>query len=374
MSLAGPADLDLDGGQLGLPADEGRLGEGVAGVLGADHDVGIVVAGLEGGGDLVQVGQRGAGRAVAVGGLLHQQSLDDVIEGAGHGVAEAAQAGDRLGHVLAEDLPDRLAQEDRAPGQALEEDGAGGVEVGALVDPVGDDSGGLGRGVAGGPEPALRGRADRPAKLGDTEVNQCRPLDGAGGLGADEADDDVRRPDVAVEEAVLVGLSQRGEHVPADDQGLGDGEAGRGRAQMGLEGHPGHVRLHPVEDAALAAGFDGTDEVGALEHREGGELLLEAVAGCRIGGHDGADDDLAPVDGVEATEGLAGRARLEDARRPVARAEPSGPVLLGRYGCGRGVHPPGYGGVSFEPRFSLYLSVRRAGALSAGPDSVTVGR
>jgi hypothetical protein len=142
-----------------------------------------------------------------------------------------------------------------------------------------------------------------------------------------------------VEEAVLMGLGQCRQHAATDDERLVDREPPG--VEMGLEGDPGDVRLHPVEDPALAARLQRTDQVGALEDGQGGELLAQAITGRIVGGGHRADDDLTAVDAVDAAEGLTGGAGLEDARRPVACAEPSGPVLFGRNGCGQGVHPPG---------------------------------
>ncbi len=111
--------------------------------MAADHHVGLGSAGIEGDGDLVEVGQRGAGGAVAVGRLLHQQALHDLVEGARDEMAQAAQAGHRLGHVLAEHLAHGVALEHGSAGQALEEHCAHRVQVRALVDLVGHQAGRL---------------------------------------------------------------------------------------------------------------------------------------------------------------------------------------------------------------------------------------
>ena len=142
-ALPDPAHLGLDGGQLGVPTDERRSGERSTGVLGADDHIGSGIALLEGHGDLAEVGERGVGRGVPVRRFLHQQALHDLVERAGDGPAQAAQAGHRLGHVLAEHLAHGVALEHGSAGQALEEHSAHRIQVRALVDLVGHQAGRL---------------------------------------------------------------------------------------------------------------------------------------------------------------------------------------------------------------------------------------
>jgi hypothetical protein len=341
VALAGPLQLGLDGAQLAVAAHEGGLGERAAGVEGADDHRQGAFPRRHRGGDLVEVGEHGPGRGVPVGRLLHHQALHELVQGRGDGRSQAAQAGHRLGDVLAQHVADAAGAEEGPPGQALPQHRSGRVQIRAFVRLVGHQAGGLGGGVPGRPQPGLRDTADRPAEPSHAEVHQRGLLHPV----RRDRNDHVRRAHVAVQEAALVGLRQRLEHAPSDRQGLGQRE--RPGREVALEGRARDVGRDEVEDRALAAGREGPDEPGAGQAVELGQRLGQpgrGDGGVRPG--DRTDDHIPPGVGIDAAQGLAGGSGLEQARGPEPAAEPPGLVVPGLRGAGRGGSPPRWSPIS----------------------------
>ena len=184
----------------------------------------------------------------------------------GHGGSERAQRRRLVGDVLHRDRDRRVALERHAAREHLVEHHAERVDVGLRPDAATARL--LGREVLRGADD----RADlghlRVAGVGDAEVGD---LDAAV-----VADEHVVRLDVAVDDAVLVGVAQAGEHLHRDR----DRALGRERALLLddlLERAPLEVLHRDVRAAVgLAAVVDG-DDVRVVEARGGLRLAPEAL-------------------------------------------------------------------------------------------------
>ena len=276
-------------------------------VVQADDDRRVGHAPGEGVDDLVEVGEDGAGRLVPLVGVLAQQPLDDGVDGPGDVDAERAQLRRWRVEVLAQDLADVGPLERGPTGQALEEQDAHRVEVGALVGGRVEGPGRLGREVAGGADRLVADVGVQPGAAGEAEVDQDRPLDGILVV-----DDHVGGLDVAVQHVAVVGHLQGVEDVGTDPQG------GRHRDRAVAEAV-----------AQAAAGDEGLDEVhvvAVLPHRDEGSgaealqpaehtgLVLQAQPGRlrHLGRQDGLDDHLVALLEVHADMGRDPQAALQD--------------------------------------------------------------
>ena len=161
-----------------------------------------------------QVVAQRVGARVADGGVLREQLGDDRLEGARDVGDDLVERLRRVVHLLVGDGDRVLAGERRPPGHHLVHHDAERVQVAARVGLRALRL--LGREVRGGThhradlgEVGLGRRVHRP---GDAEVGDLHLAVGA--------DQDVRRLDVAVDEAGLVGEAERGRHLARDLGGL----------------------------------------------------------------------------------------------------------------------------------------------------------
>ena len=222
------------------------------------------------------------------------------------------------GQDRGEHVAHRLALEELAAGQHLEEHDPEGPDVGPPVDRLAagllrrhvgggaEDEAGRGAGV--GERRGLRQVGRRGARalprLGEAEVENR-------GL-AVGSELDVRRLEVAVDDALLVGLFERLGDLPRDRDGLVDGN--RPALQALREVFP-LDELHGED--ALAGDLLQAEEGGDVRMREGGEdlrLALEAGESVGVGGErlgQQLQRDVAPEPGVGRAPDLAHAPRAE---------------------------------------------------------------
>ena len=385
----GGAALGLGGDQgglgpvaLGVDADEGEAREGGEGDErgggdGGDAAVatqpqaaelggGVVVGADEATGDeAAQVLGEGLGGGVAGGGLALHGAADDRREGAGGRGGGGEEWFGATGEHGVEELGGAQVGEGRGAGEEVVEDGTEGVDVAAGVD--GLAAGLLGRHVAD--------RSEQGAGGGDVG-------DGVGGAGigigicplgqvlgeapvdddglAELADEDVGGLEVAVDDAVAVGVSDGvcgGDHLR--EQGEAGGEALAGGDAL-LE-RAALDELHAQEGAAelVAAEVVEGDDAGVLQAGGDRGLAGEALDGGGVEAQELLDGDraaeLAVLGAADGTEAAA-REHLGEAVAAGGRglgagglprglgAVPGGVGGLERLGGGGGVRDVGLGG------------------------------
>ena len=318
--------------ELHAAPDEGGLGEHVAPVVRTRRHGGFRRAGSDRGGDGVDVAAGGGGGLVPDRGVLRQQALQDALERPGHRDAHRPQLRRGDIEVLTQHLPDGAATERGAPGQALEEHDADGVEIGPLVDHAGDQAGGLGCDVAHGP----RRLAVEVAPACEAEVDQLRRQGGAVA-----SDDDVRRLDVTVQHAELVHRRQGGQEARREREAIGDGERAVGEDLV--EGLALDVRLHHVEEAVTLTAPQHPPGPAEIEALEEACLVVEPHVDGRGdgGGLHRLDHDVGSVQMVDAAVGVDPVALLDegDELEPAVDVFPSGRRNRGGSDrCGRRGH------------------------------------
>ena len=204
LATPGPAHLLLEQGELRLAPHEAGFGQRLAAVGAAQDEGRLGHAPVEVLGQAVEVvGQAGSG-LVALGGVAPHQPVGDLAEQARHGRLEVRRC---RRHLLLEDVADPVAVVDGPPEEALDQDQPDGVEVRALVRGAGDQAGLLGCQVPHAADRHVAHVGVQQVAAGQTEVDEHGPLDRVA------VDDDVRRLHVAVEDAEVVGVAQRGDHV-----------------------------------------------------------------------------------------------------------------------------------------------------------------
>ena len=220
-----------------------------------------------------------------------------------------------------EALRRRVPGEGMRARQQLVRHDAPGVEIRAVVHRLAD--GLLRRHVGGGTERASRlrqrgrGRAIRGPgggeRLGDAEVGDHRgPV----------REEHVLGLDVAMDDALVVGVVERTGHVPQQGHPFGQ------RERLGA-GHPGAERLAPhvrhgvVGEAVGGPGVEDRDDVGVLQPGREPDLAGEALGAqaLRELGGDDLDHDL-PIE-----RRLRGD---PDARHPTTAELPLDPVVAGQ--------------------------------------------
>jgi hypothetical protein len=306
-----------------LPAtDEGRLRQRAAPVTRAGHEPRLAHTALERGGDLVEVGERGRRRLVAVARILSEQALDDVVEHGRYVTPETAELGRRRGEVQAQELAHAVGLEGRAAGQAFEEQRAGGVEIRPRVDAALERAGLLGRHVA---QRAGRQRACRLIEVrapGEAEVDQERAAEPA-----PIVDDDIGGLHVAVQHAVLVHVLKRGQDVPADDERVGHCK----RAGLETLGQREalHERCDQIELAGVTPGVDQRREPGARDLSKDERFVREPLANARgdLSECGRLDDDAPAGLDVVGEPRVDAQTRLQLARRPESPRECEAAVL-----------------------------------------------
>ena len=129
---ASSADLLVQLLQFAATAHERRFGQRRPTVVRPDHARRFALARLDRGGDVRQIGQHGFGRLIALVGIVAQESLDELVEGARDFESQASQLGDAPGHVLEEDRSHVLAVEGSAARKTLEQNRPHRIEIGGL--------------------------------------------------------------------------------------------------------------------------------------------------------------------------------------------------------------------------------------------------
>ena len=232
--------------------------------------------------DVLRELQRGGVAAVL---LLLERLHHDRLHVAVDPVVDDRGARRLLVGDLVDDLVDGRSVERYAAGDRLVKDGAQGEDVASSVDLVRVPAGLLRGHVGRGPHD---GAALREVRLGVGGLRQAE----VGDLGdAVRVDQDVRRLDVAVDDAVLVGVVDRLADLPHEGEDLLDGDAGR-EGRPALRGGlllPIDVVaevaslqvLHREEVAAvLLSDLVDLHDVGVLE--AGGGLGLAREAGDQL--------------------------------------------------------------------------------------------
>ncbi len=169
-----------------------------------------------------------------------------------------------------------VAGEGKFAAEHLVEDDAAGPEIGAVVDLLAENL--LGRHVADGAydDAGFGERLGDVWPLGQAEVDDLDLVAGA--------DHQVGRLDVAMDDAVLVGVMQAGEQLGGEVGGSGEIE----RAAVDSVGQGFAVVVaHDEDDLAVGELFDVMDaaDVGVVEDRGGARLLKQTVLLRRVGEH-----------------------------------------------------------------------------------------
>ena len=275
--------------------------------------------------------------AVALARLLGERALDHVVERGGDAGADVDQRR-RLDVVdLMHHRRLHLRVERRPAGDQVVEHGAERVDVGAAVERAAVEL--LGRHVGERADAVdlghVRAEVQHAAEVGDLDVG-----DGAVG----EHREQVRRLDVAVDQALAVDVAERHRALEADldDQLERQQLVGAAvRAQRAA----GDVLHHQVGRDRVGHGVEDLHHVRVLqpadERRLGGEEALGIVAVDRVAGGRRAhplDRDVAALEVVVAEEDLARRAFAEAAEHAVLAD-----VRRQRRGAGRGFGEGGGG-------------------------------
>ena len=279
--------------------------------------------------DGLEVGVHRRGRLVAVGRLLGERADDDEVEVIRDLRTELGGGRRHLRDVLHRDLDRAVAGERNLAGQELEENDPGRVQVGRLVD--WRSAGLLGREVLRGAHDCALLRHLARARSGDPEV---RHLDDAF-----RVDDHVVGLDVAVDDAVSVRVSERGENLTR----VGDSDrdwAQAARADELLQRAPLDVLHDDVVGAVVLAAIEDRDDVRVGEAgcvcRLAPEALDELVV-VRVPRVQDLDRDPASELLVLGEVHVGHAAAAELPRDAVAPCEErSGEGVLGRHGCRRG--------------------------------------
>ena len=228
--------------------------------------------------------------APAIGRELLQRGEDCLLHRGRHRLAAEDDGGGLLGHHLGNDGLRGGAAEGRLPGEHLVGDGAQGIHVAASADLA------LAHRLFGG---HVARRAERHAGLGHAAAAGLLHGEGdaeVGDEGLAVVQQDVVGLDVAVDDAVAVGVVECAGDFLGETDGVVDGE-------LFLAGEPVTEGLaldegHDVEELAIgAAAVEQREDVGVLEI--GGELdFLEEALGANDGRQfrvDDLDRDLAAM-------------------------------------------------------------------------------
>ncbi len=278
------------------------------GTAAAGHDQRVGRRGRPGlcGGQLVLLdphrGQERIGVPEALAGVPAGRALHEGVDPRRDLRPDGRRGGHVLVHVPVGHLHGRRGSERHLPGDQLEEQDPGAVDVGPGVGVVVLDL--LGRQVGHGPEQQAVGLArvsalDGPGKA---EVGDLDPTV----LG----DQHVLRLDVAVDVPGAVGCGQGLQHGVDDRQGLRGGQCPMG-AQDIADGVPGNVLHDQVGHARIVALVVDRHRVGAVEAGCGARLALEPVHEPRVGGERRVHD----LDGHRAVQ--------PQVRTPVDRGHPA---------------------------------------------------
>ncbi len=245
-------------------------------------------------------------------GVLAEQSLDDLVEGAGDIGSDAPHPRRPRADVVMQDLAHRRAGGGWPACHRLEQQDTEGVEVGSLVDRRVEEARRFGSQIAHRAHQLVANGGAEQGAVGEPEVDQL----GALGTGL-HGDDDVGRLHVAMQHAGLVrGLQCRGD-IHADPEDRAHGQlVEQERAQRGAL----VVRLHDAEQVAVLAARDHRPHRRGSEHLEDLGLVLEPEANrCRRRvGSDQLDDDGRAIGARPPEMGLDPAPSLEQAVQDIA--------------------------------------------------------
>src|SRR5581483_983646 len=182
--------------------------------------------------------------------------------------------------------------------EALEEQHAERVQVGALINIMVEETGLLGRDVVHVLDDLGWDRRAEAAAAGNTEVDQ----DGAreGTLGTY---DHVAWLHTAMKDARVMGLGETLGEAAADQDDFGDGK--RPVCQPSLEGDSRDDGRREVEEMRVDADIEGRSQPGAVKPLECAGLLLQSGQGCRRERcrRSGLEDDRRPGCDIGGQEG-----------------------------------------------------------------------
>ena len=230
----------------------------------------------------------GVGVLVAGVAVLEQSVEEEPVDGRWDALVKEARRLRSLTDVLIGHCQLGVADERGTAGQKLIEQAGGGIEVGTGVDDLTARL--FGGEVLGGADHRLGLRQSRVVLecSGDPEVHDLDVT-----LGGEH---DVRRLDVAVDDAVAMGVLERSEDSGDDVEGLVDGECAvfiedfAQRLTLDVfhddEGH-GHGRATGFDEFLFTRIVDG-DDSGVIETGRGLRLALEAGVERGIAGEIGA--------------------------------------------------------------------------------------
>ena len=265
---AGVGQLALELGELGLSPDEGRFGQRLAAIPGAEDERWLGHALRPGRDQLVDVVEQRLGELVPLGGVTPDEPIDDVPERAGHRRVEPRGRG---GHLLLEDVTDPLPAEDRFPAQALDDGDADRVQIRPLVHGAGQQAGLLGGEVAHAADGDVPDVDVEQLAPGEAEVDEDRVLDRVA------VQDHVSRLHVTVQDPVVVGVAEGGDHITCDAQRVVHRQ--RSVAEARREAAARDPGRHDVCGITVDTLVQEADQVGMVQAGEDEALVLEPAAG-----------------------------------------------------------------------------------------------
>ena len=226
--------------------------------------------------------QGGAGRPAVVPGLGHGAG-DDGVQGGGEAGNPGGDRGWRFAEVGEDHLDVVHVLERHRAGEAVEQDAAQRVDVGAAVQVAALDL--LGGHIRDRAHELVGGGQGRLRLLGvhlldQPEVAQVAVAVAAGRAGGEE---DVGRLDVAVDQAAGVGGVQRAGHLGHDGQGPGRLQAAL-PPQQGRQVHPVDIPHGDVEQPAVLAGLEDRDDARMVDAGRDPRLAQEPPAEGVVGG------------------------------------------------------------------------------------------
>lgn len=208
--------------------------------------------------------------------VLGQGAPDDCIDIVRDAVVAQGDRGWVVMEVGTQQLRLRAARERWCSRQAVVDDTAEGVLVGAAVDRAALD--GLGRQILERPDQALTGLRDRPIHaLGEAEIRQPGPLPAA------VFEEHVARLDVPVDETPDMGSVERIRDLLGDRRGPGRGQ-GPLTTKSPREVGPGDEAHGDVVHAARGRGLVRRDDVRVLDGRREARLTKESLLDGRVVG------------------------------------------------------------------------------------------
>ena len=282
------AEYEGDGDDRRGREDRQRSARRVPNCGSACRDLGDVRIGVTRGAS--QVRNECVHRGVAVRRFLFESMRHDSRQGSRNLRSELAHVGYRLFDVAPRRLEEAAPPKRNRPGKELEQHDAERVDVAAPVRALARSL--LGREVLGAPHHRSRLSQRALGHASDAEVGDHRPL---------AREQDVRRLDVTMNDAVLVGMRQRRADL---DREL-DGSVDRERP-VTLDQLPqvavGDVFEHDVGPASVLSPVEHGEDVRMTQARHRPSFAVKACQCVAVGDRafvQELDRDLPPKDGVE---------------------------------------------------------------------------